>query len=233
MPYLFYDYYYIILVVPVIIASLIIQARLKSTYAKYSKIGNVRNITGAQAAQMVLGYYGIRDVTIEHVGGNLSDHYDPKAKVIRLSDGVFNGSSIAAVGVACHEAGHAAQHAEAYAPIKFRNLILPVCNIGSTLSMPLLLIGMLLSYEPFVWIGIGFFSFVALFQLVTLPVEFNASKRALSVIESNGLLSFEEKNGASRVLKMAAMTYVAALATSVAQLLRLILMFSGGSRRRR
>lgn len=233
MPYLFYDYYYIILVVPVIIASLIIQARLKSTYAKYSKIGNVRNITGAQAAQMVLGYYGIHDVTIEHVSGNLSDHYDPRSKVIRLSDGVFNGSSIAAVGVACHEAGHAAQHAEAYKPIKIRNLILPVCNIGSTLSMPLLIIGMLLSFEPLVWIGIGFFSFVALFQLITLPVEFNASRRALSVIESNGLLSFEEKNGAAKVLKMAAMTYVAALATSVAQLLRLILVFGGGGRRRR
>ena len=233
MPYFYFDYYYIILVLPVIIASLIIQARLKSTYSKYSKIGNARQITGAQAAQMVLGYYGIRDVRIEYVNGKLSDHYDPKAKVIRLSDGVFNGSSIAAVGVACHEAGHAAQHAEAYAPIKVRNLILPVCNIGSTLSMPLLLVGMVLSLEPLVWIGIGFFSFVALFQLITLPVEFNASKRALNVIESNGLLSFEEKNGASKVLKMAAMTYVAALATSVAQLLRLILIFGGGGRRRR
>ena len=233
MPYFYFDYYYIILVLPVIIASLIIQAKLKSTYAKFSRIGNARQITGAQAAQMVLGYYGIRDVRIEHVNGNLSDHYDPKAKVIRLSDGVFNGSSIASVGVACHEAGHAAQHAEAYAPIKVRNLILPVCNIGSTLSMPLLLIGMVLSFEPLVWIGIGFFSFVALFQLVTLPVEFNASKRALNVIESNGLLSFEEKNGASKVLKMAAMTYVAALATSVAQLLRLILIFGGGGRRRK
>lgn len=233
MPYFYFDYYYIVLVLPVIIASLIIQARLKSTYAKYSKIGNARQITGAQAAQMVLGYYGIRDVRIEHVSGKLSDHYDPKAKVIRLSDGVFNGSSIAAVGVACHEAGHAAQHAEAYKPIKVRNLILPVCNIGSTLSMPLLLIGMVLSFEPLVWVGIGFFSFVALFQLVTLPVEFNASSRALSVIESNGLLSFEEKNGAAKVLKMAAMTYVAALATSVAQLLRLILIFGGGGRRRR
>ncbi len=233
MPYFYFDYYYIILVLPVIIASLIIQARLKSTYAKYSRIGNARQITGAQAAQMVLGYYGIRDVRIEHVNGKLSDHYDPKAKVIRLSDGVFNGSSIAAVGVACHEAGHAAQHAEAYMPIKVRNLILPVCNIGSTLSMPLLLLGVVFSFEPLVWVGIGFFSFVALFQLITLPVEFNASRRALSVIESNGLLSFEEKNGASKVLKMAAMTYVAALATSVAQLLRLILLFGGGGRRRR
>ncbi len=232
MPYLFYDYYYIILVVPVIIASLIIQARLKSTYAKYSKIGNVRQITGAQAAQMVLGYYGIHDVTIEHVNGKLSDHYDPRSKVIRLSDGVFNGSSIAAVGVACHEAGHAAQHAEAYAPIKVRNLILPVCNIGSTLSMPLLIAGVLFGYEPLIWIGIGFFSFVAVFQLITLPVEFNASRRALSVIESNGLLSFEEKNGAAKVLKMAAMTYVAALATSIAQILRLVLLY-GGRRNRR
>lgn len=233
MPYMFFDYYYIVLVLPVIIASLIIQAKLKSTFKKYSQIGNTRNITGAQAAQMVLGYYGIHDVTIEHVSGNLSDHYDPTTKVIRLSEGVFNSSSIAAVGVACHEAGHAAQHAEAYKPIKARNFILPVCNIGSKLSIPLLIAGVLFSYEPLVWIGIGFFAFVAIFQLVTLPVEFNASSRALSVIESNGLLSFEEKKGAAKVLKMAAMTYVAALATSLAQLLRLILVFGGGGRRRR
>lgn len=232
MPFFYFDYYYIILVVPVIIASLIIQARLKSTYAKYSGIGNARNITGAQAAQLVLGYYGVRDVTIEHVSGKLSDHYDPKSKVIRLSDGVFNSSSIAAVGIACHEAGHAAQHAEAYAPIKWRNLILPVCNIGSTLSMPLLIAGVLFGFEPLIWIGIGFFSFVAIFQLITLPVEFNASRRALNVIETNGLLSFDEKNGAAKVLKAAALTYVAALASSVAQLLRLILIYGGGRRRR-
>lgn len=232
MPFFYFDYYYIILVVPVIIASLIIQARLKSTYAKYSGIGNARNITGAQAAQLVLGYYGVRDVTIEHVSGKLSDHYDPKSKVIRLSDGVFNSSSIAAVGIACHEAGHAAQHAEAYAPIKWRNLILPVCNIGSTLSMPLLIAGVIFGFEPLIWIGIGFFSFVAIFQLITLPVEFNASRRALNVIETNGLLSFDEKNGAAKVLKVAALTYVAALASSVAQLLRLILIYGGGRRRR-
>lgn len=228
MPYFYhFDYYYIILVVPVIILSLIIQVKLKSTYAKYSKIGNARNITGAQAAQMVLGYYGIHNVTVEHVAGNLSDHYDPTKNVIRLSDGVFNGSSIAAVGVACHEAGHAAQHAQGYAPIKIRNSILPVCNIGSTLSIPLLLAGVIFSFEPLVWIGIGFFAFTAIFQLITLPVEFDASKRALSVIESNGLLTFEEKNGAAKVLRMAAMTYVAALAVSVAQLLRLILRYGG------
>ncbi len=232
MPFFYFDYYYIILVLPVIIASLIIQARLKSTYAKFSKIENMRRITGAQAAQMVLNYYGIYDVNVEHVGGKLSDHYDPTSKVIRLSDGVFNSSSIAAVGIACHEAGHAAQHAQAYKPIKVRNLILPVCNIGSTLSMPLLIAGVLFGYEPLIWIGIGFFSFVAVFQLITLPVEFNASQRALSVIESNGLLSFEEKNGAAKVLRMAAMTYVAALATSVAQILRLVLLY-GGRRNRR
>lgn len=227
MPFFYIDYYYIILVVPVIIASLIIQAKLKSTYAKYSKVRSSRNITGAQAAQMVLNYYGIHNVRVEHVPGNLSDHYDPAQNVIRLSDGVFNSASIAAVGVACHEAGHAAQHAEGYAPIKIRNAILPACNIGSSLSIPLLLLGLVFSFEPLVWIGIGFFAFTAIFQLVTLPVEFNASKRALAVIESNGLLSFEEKSGASKVLKMAAMTYVAALAVSVAQLLRLILRYGG------
>ncbi len=232
MPYFFFDYYYIILVVPVIIASLIIQARLKSTYAKYSKIRNLRSITGAQAAQIVLSYYGVHDVTISRVSGRLSDHYDPSSKVIRLSDGVFDSSSIAAVGIACHEAGHAAQHAEAYMPIKIRNLILPVCNIGSTLSMPLLIAGVVFGFEPLIWVGIGFFSFVAVFQLVTLPVEFNASKRALNVIESNGLLSFDEKTGAAKVLRVAALTYVAALATSIAQILRLVLLY-GGRRNRR
>lgn len=230
MPYFYFDYYYIILVVPVIIASLIIQSKLKSTYTKYSGVNNVKNLTGAQAAQMVLNYYGIYNVQIESTPGTLSDHYDPTKNVIRLSDGVYNSTSVAAIGVACHEAGHAAQHAQGYTPIKIRNTILPVCNIGSTLSMPLLLIGLVLSFEPLIWIGIGFFSFVSIFQLVTLPVEFNASKRALSVIESNGLLTFEEKRGAAKVLKMAAMTYVAALATSVAQLLRLILRY-GGRRR--
>lgn len=230
MPYFYFDYYYIVLVVPVIIASLIIQSKLKTTYAKYSQINNAKNLTGAQAAQMVLNYYGIYNVQIESTPGTLSDHYDPTKNVIRLSNGVYNSTSVAAVGVACHEAGHAAQHAQGYVPIKLRNTILPVCNIGSTLSMPLLIAGLIFSFEPLIWIGIGFFSFVSIFQLVTLPVEFDASKRALSVIESNGILSFEEKQGAAKVLRMAAMTYVAALATSVAQLLRLILRY-GGRRR--
>ncbi len=227
MPYFLIDRYYILLVLPVIFASLIISARMKSVYNRYSGVRNSRGITGAQAAQMVLNYYGITDVQIITINGNLTDCYDPMQKVIKLSPGVYNGSSIASVGVACHEAGHAAQHAEAYLPIRIRNSILPVCNIGSTLSMPLLLIGLVLSFEPLIWIGIGFFSFTAVFQLVTLPVEFNASNRALSVIESNGLLTFEEKLGAAKVLRSAAMTYVAALAVSVAQLLRLIFRFTG------
>lgn len=226
----FFDYYYIVLVLPVILASLGVQIWLKSTYSKYSKISNSRNITGARAAYMVLQYHGINDVNIVKIGGRMTDSYDPTQKVIRLSEGVFDGSSIAAVGIACHEAGHAAQHAESYAPIKIRNLILPVCNIGSALSIPLLLAGVILSFEPLVWIGIGFFAFTALFQLITLPVEFNASRRAISVIESNNLLTFEEKQGAQKVLRVAAMTYVAALAVSVAQLLRLIFRFTGRRR---
>lgn len=228
--FFFYDYYYIILVLPAIVFSLIISARLKSTYRKYSNVGNARRITGEQAARMVLNYYGVNDVNIVPIKGTMTDCYDPTQKVIKLSEGVFNNYSIAAIGIACHEAGHAAQHAENYAPIRIRNSILPVCNIGSTLSIPLLIIGFILGFEPLVWVGIGFFAFTALFQFITLPVEFNASRRAISVIESNGLLTFEEKLGAQKVLKMAAMTYVAALAVSLAQLLRLILRFTGRRR---
>lgn len=228
--YGFFDYYYVILILPVVLASLGVQLWLKSTYSKYSKITNSRRITGARAAYMVLQYYGINDVNIMKIGGNMTDCYDPTQKVIKLSEGVFDGCSIAAVGIACHEAGHAAQHAESYAPIKIRNFILPVCNIGSALSIPLLIAGVIFSFEPLVWIGIGFFGFTALFQFITLPVEFNASRRAISVIESNNLLTFEEKQGAQKVLKVAAMTYVAALALSIAQLLRLILRFTGRRR---
>ena len=229
--YYYFDIYYFILVVPVLIVSLIIQSKLNSTFKKYSKTGNMRNITGAQAADMVLRYYNIQDVRIEHINGNLTDCYDPINKVIKLSDAVYNNPSIAAVGVACHEAGHAAQHAEKYLPIKVRNSILPVCNIGSSLSIPLLIAGVIFSFQPLIWVGIGFFAFTSLFQFITLPVEFNASNRALNVIESTGILSYEEKQGASKVLKMAAMTYVASLAVSLAQLLRLILRY-GGNRRR-
>ena len=228
---MYFDIYYFILVIPVFIISLIIQAKMKSTFSKFSQVANSRRITGAQAAEMVLRYYNIQDVRIERINGSLTDCYDPINKVIKLSNSVYDNPSIAAVGVACHEAGHAAQHAEKYVPIKIRNSILPVCNIGSKLSMPLLIIGIILSFEPLIWVGIGFFAFTSVFQFITLPVEFNASNRALNVIESTGILSYEEKRGASKVLKMAAMTYVAALAMSLAQLLRLILRF-GGNRRR-
>ena len=225
--YYYYDIYYFILVVPVFIISLIIQAKLNSTFTRYSKVVNTRRITGAQAADMVLKYYNIQDVRIERINGRLTDCYDPVNKVIKLSDSVYDNPSIAAVGVACHEAGHAAQHAEKYVPIRVRNYILPVCNIGSRISIPLMIAGVIFSAQPIIWIGIGLFAFTAIFQTVTLPVEFNASNRALNVIESTGILSYEEKRGASKVLRMAAMTYVAALAMSLAQLLRLILRYGG------
>lgn len=225
--YYYYDIYYFLLVIPVFIISLIIQAKLNSTFTRYSKVVNTRRITGAQAADMVLKYYNIQDVRIERINGRLTDCYDPVNKVIKLSDSVYDNPSIAAVGVACHEAGHAAQHAEKYVPIRVRNYILPVCNIGSRISIPLMIAGVIFSAQPIIWIGIGLFAFTAIFQTVTLPVEFNASNRALNVIESTGILSYEEKRGASKVLRMAAMTYVAALAMSLAQLLRLILRYGG------
>lgn len=223
----YFDWTYIVLVLPMIILSLIIQAKMKNTFNRYSRIRNVRGITGAQAAEIVLRYYNIYDVKIVLTAGKLTDCFDPKTKTIMLSQEVFNGSTIAAVGVACHEAGHAAQYAQNYAPIKVRNSFVPVANIGSSLSIPLLLIGLFLSISPLIWVGIAFFGCTALFQLITLPVEFNASGRALSVIESTGVLNLEEKTGARKVLTAAALTYVAAFATSVAQLLRLIIRFGG------
>ncbi len=217
------NYYYIILVLPMVIFSMIASARVNSSFKKYSKVMSSRRITGAQAAFEILRYYGITNVQIERVSGNLTDHFDPKTNVIRLSDNVYNSTSVAAIGVACHEAGHAAQYAESYAPIKIRNTILPVANIGSKAGIPLAILGLVLSFEPLALAGIIFFSFAVLFQLVTLPVEFNASKRALAVIGEVDILSDEEKKGAKSVLSAAAMTYVAALAVSVANLLRLIL----------
>lgn len=218
------NYYYVILVLPVLIFSMIASAKVNSSFKKYSKVMSARRITGAQAAFEVLRYYGITNVQIERVSGNLTDHYDPRTNVIRLSDSVYNSTSVAAIGVACHEAGHAAQYAESYVPIKIRNFILPVANLGSKLGFPLAILGFFLGFEPLAMFGVIFFAFAVVFQLVTLPVEFNASRRALSVIGEVDLLGEEEKNGAKKVLTAAAMTYVAALAVSVANLLRLILM---------
>ena len=227
---MWYDYYYFIFVVPAMLISLWAQLRVKSTYSKMSKLPNTRGLTGAQAAQRVLSYYGITDVRIEQVAGTLTDHYDPRDNVIRLSQGVYNASTIAAVGIACHEAGHAAQHAESYKPIAVRNAILPVANIGSASGIWLAVIGLMLNLTILVQIGIILYAFVALFQLVTLPVEFNASSRALKVIDETQMLQGEEYRGARKVLSAAAMTYVAALLVSIMSLLRLILRARGNRR---
>lgn len=226
MFYYWPDYYYIILVIPALILSMIAQIGVKSTYKRYSNMMNNRGLTGAIAAQKVLAYYGIYNVRIEQVSGSLTDHYDPRANVIRLSSGVYSGSSIAAVGVACHEAGHAAQHAQNYAPIKIRNSILPIANIGSSMGMILAVVGYFLSFSFLVNLGILLFAFVVLFQLVTLPIEFNASSRAIKVIDETGLLDSDEQRGAKKMLAAAAMTYVASLLVSLMSLIRLILRFN-------
>lgn len=231
MGWLYFDRYYLLLVVPMMILSLVAQAMVKSTYSKQSKVLSARGLTGEQAAARVLYHYGITDVRIEHSpSGKLSDHYDPRSNVIRLSDGVYNSTSVAAIGIACHEAGHAAQHAKGYIPIKIRNTILPVCNIGSRLGLPLAIFGYILGFEPLISIGLLLYALIAVFQFVTLPVEFNASKRAVAVIEETNMLGDDEIGGAKKVLTAAAMTYVTALLVSIAQLLRLVLRFN--SRRR-
>lgn len=226
MPYFYFDYYYLILVVPALLLALWAQVQVKTTYRKYSRVPNSRGMTGAYAAQAVLNFYGITDVRIERVSGNLTDHYDPRSKVIRLSDGVYNSSTVAAIGIACHEAGHAAQHAENYAPIKIRNAIIPVCNIGSTIGIPLALIGWIFSFSILIYVGLGLYAAVFIFQVATLPVEFNASRRAIKVIDETQLLRDDEIGGAKKVLAAAAMTYVASMIVSLANLLRLLLRFS-------
>ena len=226
MPYFYFDYYYLILVVPALLLAIWAQVQVKTTYRKYSRVPNSRGMTGAYAAQAVLNFYGITDVRIERVSGNLTDHYDPRSKVIRLSDGVYNSSTVAAIGIACHEAGHAAQHAENYAPIKIRNAIIPVCNIGSTIGIPLALIGWIFSFSILISVGLGLYAAVFIFQVATLPVEFNASRRAIKVIDETQLLRDDEIGGAKKVLAAAAMTYVASMMVSLANLLRLLLRFS-------
>ncbi len=230
-----FDIYYLILVLPAIIFAMWASAKVNSTYKKYENVHNSRGITGAQAARMVLDRNGLSNVNIERVSGQLTDHYDPKTNVIRLSDGVYSSTSTAAVGIACHEVGHAIQYAEDYAPAKFRMAIVPITNIGSRLALPLILIGIILSAMSelsfyFIYAGIGCFALSTLFQLVTLPTEFNASSRAINSIEANGILYGDEIQGTKKVLTAAALTYVAALAVSVTQLLRLLLIFGGRSR---
>ena len=215
------DLTYLILI-PAILFSLWAQARVKTTYARYSKA--FAGLTGQEAARMVLEMNGVTGVTIEQVAGELTDHFDPRTNVIRLSRGVYDVTSVAAVGVAAHEAGHAVQYAVGYGPIKFRAAIIPVTQIGSYLSWPLLLIGLLMGNETLAFAGVLMFAGVVLFQLVTLPVEFNASNRALEALDASGYLQEEQLDGAGKVLRAAAMTYVAALAQALAQLFRLLMI---------
>jgi len=225
---------YLVLVVPAFLVSLWAQIRVKSTYSRMSKVANAAGLTGAQAAAAVLRHYGIMNVSIEETQGKLSDHFDPRSNVIRLSHDVYCGTSVAAVGIACHEAGHAAQHAENYTPIKIRNSIIPVCNIGSYIGLPIAFFGYFLGFEPVIYVGLGLYSLIAIFQLVTLPVEFNASARALKVIDETGMLrEGDEYRGARKVLSAAAMTYVAALAVTLANILRYAVILLGGNRRRK
>ena len=219
------DWTYVVLVLPAVIFALIAQIKVNSTFEKYNKIATRNGMTGYRAAYMVLEQNGIFDVKVEHIPGNLTDHYDPRAKVIRLSDATYASNSAAAVGVAAHEAGHAVQHAREYAPIKVRSAIIPVTNIGSKLTLPLILIGGLFAIQPLVNLGIAFFAISTLFQLVTLPVEFDASNRAMKSLRSSGSMDEGELTASRKVLTAAAMTYVAALAVSLMQLLRLILIF--------
>ena len=225
----------ILILIPAMIFAFWAQIRVKSTFNKYAKVYNRRGLTGAEAARQVLDANGLHDVAIEHIHGELTDHYDPKANVIRLSDAVYASRGIAALGVAAHEAGHAVQHAKGYAPIKVRAAIIPLTRFGSMLAMPLFIIGMIFARGAYVAGGIGdilmltgilFFSFSTLFQLVTLPTEFNASARAVRALEDGGLLADDELPAAKATLSAAAMTYVAALASSLASLLRLILIFN-------
>ena len=230
-----FDMTYVIFVLPFVILSLWASANVNSTFRKYSQQLSMRRITGAQAAQRVLSANGVSGVKVERISGNLTDHYDPRTNVIRLSDDVYDSTSTAAIGVACHEAGHAVQYAQAYGPIKLRAAIIPVTNIGSRLAMPLILLGILFSAfadmsYTLVYIGIACFGLSLFFQLVTLPVEFNASRRAMEAIESAGILTEDEQKGARKTLTAAAMTYVAAAAVALMQLLRLIMLF-GGRRR--
>lgn len=237
MPYYYgFDWTYIVLVLPCILFSLWASSSVNSTFRKYAQQLSVRHITGAQAAQRVLSSNGVTGVRIERISGNLTDHYDPRTNVIRLSDSVYDATSTAAIGVACHEAGHAVQYAQNYAPIKLRAAIIPLTNFGSKIAMPLILLGLVMTFlgslsTVLVYLGIACFGLSLVFQLVTLPVEFNASRRAMDAIESTGILTEEEQRGAKKTLQAAAMTYVAATAVSLAQLIRLIALF-GGRRRR-
>ena len=235
MPYGYYGYYfdptYILIIIAAII-SLIAQWRVNSAFSKYSRVASMSGMTGAQAARMILQSNGINDVSVQRISGKLTDHYNPSTKVLNLSESVYGSTSVAAIGVAAHECGHAIQHARGYFPLSLRTALVPVANIGSQLSWVFIIVGAILGFnQTLITIGIIMFSAAVLFQLVTLPVEFNASARALEQLESNGILYRDEVSQTRKVLSAAALTYVAAAATAILQLLRLIILFGGRGRR--
>ena len=225
-----FDGTYVLIILAFLISALV-SAKMNATFSKYSKVRSYCGMTGAQAAQRILSSAGIYDVRIEHVSGKLTDHYDPSNKVLRLSDAVYGNTSIAAIGVAAHECGHTVQHAKNYVPLSVRSAIVPVANFGSQLSWPLFLAGLIFSFRPLLMIGILLFCAALLFQIVTLPVEFNASARALRMLDETGIMGRQEIRGTKKVLRAAAMTYVAAVIGSLLQLLRLLIL-SGAFRRR-
>ena len=227
------DWTYIVLVMPALILAMAAQGKVSSTFNKYSRVQSHIGITGAEAARRIMEQNGIYDVSIERVSGNLTDHYDPSRKVLRLSDSVYSSSSIAAIGVAAHETGHAIQHARNYAPLSLRSLMVPLANIGSRLSMPLILIGLLFIFassmgNTLITLGIIFFGLSVVFTIITLPVEFNASRRAIACLDESRILYSDEIDGAKKVLSAAAMTYVASTVVALANLLRLIVVFGNG-----
>ena len=231
MPFFYYfDTYYWIILVPAMLIALLAQINVSSTFNRYSRIASRRGLTGAQAAEEVLKAHGVYGVRITRVSGKLTDHYDPRTNTIRLSDAVYGSTSIASMGVAAHEAGHAVQYAQEYGPIKLRGAIIPVCNFSSQISILLIILGFALYSRPLFAVGVVLFAVAAFFQVVTLPVEFNASRRAIQSLQDTHMLDDQELRGAKKVLGAAAMTYVAALLVSIAQLLRYILAFN--SRRR-
>ena len=229
--YYYYDPTYILVLIGAVL-SLWASATVKSTYNKYSRVYSYSGLTGAQAAAQILRQAGIYEVRIEHVSGNLTDHYDPKARVLRLSDSVYGSNSVAAIGVAAHECGHAIQDQEDYVPLRFRSAFVPVANLGTQVAFPILLLGVFLGSSHFlIQVGLLCFFFGVLFQLITLPVEFNASGRAVRILRETGMMSDDELSKTKKVLSAAAMTYVAAAAASILSMLRLIILF-GGNRRR-
>lgn len=227
---MFWDSTYILVIIGALI-SMTASMNVNSTFNRYSQPEHSAHMTGREAAERILASAGIHDVRVEQVHGRLSDHYSPNEKVLRLSEGVYNSTSVAAIGVAAHECGHAIQHQQEYMPLKIRSLSVPVANFGSWLSLPIVILGLAMGYGRLADIGVFLFTFVVAFQLITLPVEFNASRRAMKALETGGILSGDQLSGAGKVLNAAALTYVAALFASILQLLRLVLLARGSRRR--